>query len=65
MTCRTSVKFITLRKRYACLIKETLELPEAEWEKVYVLIPKRKYKNVSVHEGDAKLKVVEIRFGKS
>lgn len=46
---RDNVKFITLRKRYASLIKETLELPEAEWEKVYVLIPRRKYKNVSVH----------------
>ncbi len=53
---RDNVKFITLRKRYAGLIKETLELPEVEWEKVYVPIPKRKYKNVSVHEGEVKLK---------
>jgi len=45
------IKFITLRKRYAKLIKETLDLPPKEWDKVYISIPKRKYKHVSVHEG--------------
>jgi hypothetical protein len=50
------IKFITLRKRYAKLIEDTLSLPPDEWEKVHVDIPKRKYKNVSVHESIVKLK---------
>jgi len=50
------VKFITLRKRYAKLIKETLDLPPKEWDKVYIPIPKRKYKHVSVHESEVTLK---------
>ena len=50
------VKFITLRKRYAKLIKETLDLPPKEWDKVYISIPKRKYKHVSVHESKVTLK---------
>ena len=53
---RDDVKFITLRKRYACLIRETLEIPKEEWKKIYVPIPKRKYKNVSVYESEVKLK---------
>ena len=50
------IKFITLRRRYARLIKETLEIPAKEWDKVYLSIPKRKYKHVSVHESEVKLK---------
>jgi len=50
------IKFITLRKRYARLIKDTLDLPPSEWEKIHLSIPKRKYKNVSVHESEVKLK---------
>ena len=50
------IKFITLRKRYAKLIKETLDLPPKEWDKVYISIPKRKYKHVSVHESKITLK---------
>jgi len=50
------IKFITLRKRYAKLIKETLNLPPKEWDKVYISIPKRKYKHVSVHESEVTLK---------
>ena len=59
---RDNVKFITLRKRYAGLVKETLELPEKEWKRVYVPIPKRKYKNVSVYESEIKLKGCENKF---
>ncbi|MCP4914669.1 MAG: transposase, partial [Oligoflexia bacterium] len=51
-----SVKFITLRKRYAALIRETLELPKDVWRRVYVPIPKRKYKHVSVYESEVNLK---------
>jgi hypothetical protein len=54
-----NVKFITLRKRHASLVKKTLDLPEKEWEKVYVPIPKRKYKRVSVNESEVKLKNCE------
>jgi len=50
------IKFITLRRRYARLIKETLEIPAKEWDKVFLSIPKRKYKHVSVHESEVKLK---------
>ncbi len=50
------IKFITLRKRYAKLIKDTLELPPNEWKKIHLSIPKRKYKNVSVHESEVKLR---------
>ena len=50
------IKFITLRKRYARLIKDTLDIPENEWEKIRLSIPKRKYQKVSVHESEVKLK---------
>jgi len=49
------VKFITLRKRSENLIKETLEIPEKEWEKVYLPIPKRKYKHVKVFQNRVEL----------
>jgi transposase len=44
------VKFITLRKRHASLIKKTEAIPEEEWQKKYLPIPKRKRKHVSVFE---------------
>ena len=43
-------------------MKETLELPKEVWKRVYVPIPKRKYKNVSVYESDVKLKDCENTF---
>lgn len=57
-----NVRFITLRKRYAGLVKETLELPKEVWKRVYVPIPKRKYKNVSVYESEVTLKDCENIF---
>ena len=53
---RKKVKFITLRKRYTRLVKETEDLPKEVWKKVYVPIPKRKYKRVSVYETQVGLK---------
>ena len=53
---RKKVKFITLRKRYAKLVKETEELPKEVWKKIYVPIPKRKHKRVSVYENQVRLK---------
>ena len=51
-----NIKFITLRKRNATLIEKTLEIPKVKWEKIYVSIPKRKYKRVSACETQIKFK---------
>lgn len=57
-----NVKFITLRKRHASLVTKTLELPKEKWTRVYIPIPKRKYKRVSVYESQVKLKGCEMTF---
>ena len=57
-----NVRFITLRKRYAALVKKTLELPKDLWKRVYVPIPKRKHKHVSVYESEVNLKDCENSF---
>lgn len=44
------IKFITLRTRNKSLIEQTMKIPEKDWQKVYLPIPKRKYKHVKVHE---------------
>ena len=49
------VKFLTLRKRNARLLEETLAVPAKKWKRVHIAIPKRKYKNVSVYESKIKL----------
>jgi transposase len=50
-----NINFITLRKRSTKLVNETMDIPENEWQKVNLSIPKRKYNYVSVHENDVKL----------
>ena len=50
-----TIKFITLRKRSKRLIDETLKIPENDWEKVYLPIPKRKHKHVKVHQNRVSL----------
>ena len=45
-----AVKFITLRKRNAALLKKTATIPKEEWQRKYLPIPKRKRKHVSVFE---------------
>jgi len=50
-----NVKFITLRKRYKKLIDKILTIPDEQWTKVNLSIPKRKYKKVSVYEQKVKL----------
>jgi transposase len=50
------VKFMTLRKRSAALIKKTVLLPKEEWKRAFIPIPKRKHKYVSIHEEEVKLK---------
>jgi transposase len=49
------IKFITLRKRNAKLIDETLTLSPNNWKKIKLSIPKRKHKNISVHESKVML----------
>ena len=44
------IKFITLRRRSRKLIDKALAEPESKWEKVYLPIPKRKYKHVMALE---------------
>lgn len=50
------VKFITLRKRNAALIRKTAEISKDQWQRLYLPIPKRKRKHVSVFEEIVKLK---------
>ncbi len=56
------VKFITLRKRHANLVKNTLQIADDKWQKVFLAIPKRKYKRVSVYESEVKLKGCQNTF---
>jgi transposase len=50
------IKFLTLRKRSASLLEQTSAIPSKKWKRVYVAIPKRKHKRVSVYESYIKLK---------
>ncbi len=50
------VKFITLRKRNETLLDQTARIPESEWHKAKLPIPKRKNQTFLIHEGDVKLK---------
>jgi len=56
------INFITLRKRHKTLIEETITIPQKKWKKMYLAIPKRKYKHVSVYESEVKLKDCEKTF---
>ncbi|MBE3115462.1 MAG: transposase [Actinobacteria bacterium] len=50
------VRFITLRKRSQKLTKTTEQIPEKEWQKVTLSIPKRKYRKVSAYESSVILR---------
>jgi transposase len=52
---KDNIKFITLRTRSKKLIEETLKIPEKDWEKIYLPIPKRKYKHVKVYQSKVSL----------
>ncbi|MEA3272629.1 MAG: transposase [Patescibacteria group bacterium] len=56
------VNFITLRKRHKTLIEETTSIPQEKWKKMYLAIPKRKYKHISVFESEVKLKDCDKPF---
>ena len=47
---RAGVKFITLRRRGKNIIDRTRIIPEENWKKYYLPIPKRKYRHVKVYE---------------
>jgi hypothetical protein len=49
------VKFITLRKRSKKLLAQTETIPEKEWQKVYLPIPKRKHKSCRVYVSEITL----------
>ena len=57
-----SITFITLRKRNKQLIEDTLAIPNKEWKKIRLLIPKRKYCNLSVYENEITLKGCKKSF---
>ncbi len=50
------VKFVTLRKRHASLLREAESIPKSGWRKVEVRIPKRTYRKESANESEVKLK---------
>lgn len=49
------IKFITLRKRCSGLNEQTLKIAEKDWERIYLPIPKRKYKYFKIHESKVSL----------
>ena len=49
------IKFITLRTRSKNLIEETQQIPECDWEKVYLPIPKRKHKRMKAYQNQVAL----------
>lgn len=44
------IKFITLRKRNKKLLADTLKIPDADWLKIKLDIPKRRHKNCAVYD---------------
>jgi len=50
-----NIKFITLRKRNKTLLEGTHAIPESQWQKIRINIPKRKHKACSVYESVIKL----------
>lgn len=50
------ITFITLRKRNQKLLEDTFQIPDSDWQKVRLPIPKRKHQKFSVHENKVHLK---------
>lgn len=55
-SCSPIVKFITLRKRNAKLLEEITKVPDDQWQKTYLPIPKRKNQRFLVYENKVHLK---------
>ncbi len=47
---KDNVKFITLRRRGKKLVKRVKQIPRAEWQRIKIESPKRKYKNPLVYD---------------
>ena len=56
------VTFITLRKRCDALLKTTEQVKEKDWQRLYLPIPKRKNKKVSVYDEIITLPKCENKF---
>jgi Transposase DDE domain len=52
---KENVQFITLRKRTKKLIESTDKIPEKEWQKIFLPIPKRKHKACLIHVSEVTL----------
>lgn len=52
---KQKVHFITLRKRNKNLIAATEKIPEEEWQKIHLPIPKRKHKSCRIHVSEITL----------
>ncbi len=59
---KDNIKFITLRKRNKKLLANTLKIPDADWTKIKLDIPKRRHKNCSVYETTTTLPKCETVF---
>lgn len=49
------IKFITLRRRSEKLIRNALSIPETQWQRIKLPIPKRKYPHIKVYRNEVAL----------
>lgn len=59
---KNGIKFITLRSRCKSLDEQTVAIPESDWEKVKLPIPKRKRRKFLAHESRVILKNCDNPF---
>jgi len=59
---KDNIKFITLRKRNKKLLANTLKIPETDWTKIKLDIPKRRHKTCSVYDTTTTLPKCETVF---
>lgn len=57
-----NIRFITLRKRNKSLLEQTQRIPESDWKKVRLNIPKRKHKACCVYESTITLPKCQTAF---
>ena len=53
------IKFLTLRRRSKNLIRQTLEIPEKQWQRITIERSKRKYRKIKVYDGKSQLRHYE------
>lgn len=59
---RDNITFITLRKRNKALLEHTQLIPESDWKKIRLAIPKRKHKACCVYESTVTLPKCQTVF---